>query len=95
MKKRTNLTEKQQRVKRLITPIVKNLVMEATAPITKKFIPFEVQTPPDNKMLFLIDKSGDFCVGYYDSKRGKMSAVGTPFRNVEFVEISFFTHWAV
>mgnify|MGYP003402354449 CR=1 FL=1 len=90
------LTEKQQKVAKLIRPIVKSLVSEGSGvPITKKFYSFGTETPPDNKMLFLIDKRGDYCVGYYDSKRGKMSAVGTPFRNVEFVEISQFTHWAV
>jgi hypothetical protein len=95
MKKRTNLTEKQEKVKRLITPVVKKLVMEATAPITKKFIPFEVQTPPDNKMLFLIDNRGDYGVGFYNSKTQKLEVVGTPFKNYENIGTAQFTHWAI
>jgi hypothetical protein len=89
------LTEKQQKVAKLIRPVVKSLVMEASAPITKKFVSFEADTPPDNKMLFLIDKRGDYCVGFYNSKTQKLEAVGTPFRNYENIGTSQFTHWAV
>ena len=67
---------------------------ESTSPITKKFIPFSQELPTTNRMIFLIDNRGDYGVGFYDAKTGKLAAVGTPFRQYENVGIAQFTHWA-
>jgi hypothetical protein len=93
--KKPTLTESQVKLKKLLTPIVEGIISEAESPITKRFIPFSEEMPNTNKMIFLIDKRGDYCVGFYDMKSGKLSAVGTPFRQYENLGTTQFTHWAV
>lgn len=94
MKKQVKLTPKQERLKRAIKPLVEGILREESGPITKQFIPFSEQMPDTNKMIFLIDKRGDYCVGFYNSKTDKLEAVGTPFRTYENIGIANFTHWA-
>lgn len=92
--KQVKLTPKQERLKRAIKPLVETILREESGPITKQFIPFSEQMPDTNKMIFLIDKRGDYCVGFYNSKTDKLEAVGTPFRTYENIGIANFTHWA-
>ena len=94
--RKENLTESQVKLKKLITPIVEGIISEATSPITKKFIPFSQELPPDLEPIFLIDTKGTLYVGLYSKRSGRMDRVQGLF-NKEYkdVPVTNFTHWAI
>lgn len=89
------LTEKQQKVAKLIRPMVKSLVMEAAAPITKKFMPTDGQLPTDFCDMILIAKNGNYFIGSWNGKAQKLEKVGDWLRHYGELPITNFTHYAV